>query len=275
MFRRQVKKSGQRGAVRMQQREQTTNNFGAKKILLLLSMLVALIIAVRYSTLEFQQTVLPLQEISIDGDFQHMPLAQLQQTIKQNLQGGYFTVDLRRIRQAVLQLPWVEDVSVRRKWPSGLHVEVEEKTAIAYWGESALLSDRGEVFAPEKITRDMALPTLVGPEGLHTTVWQFMTELYDEFVLMGLQIDRLVLDQRRAWQLHLSNGVLVRLGRNETRSRLARFKKVFALHNAPDMKLTSTIDMRYPNGFAILMNKKEDKQKDNMDANNNTHVSEV
>jgi cell division protein FtsQ len=66
-------------------------------------------------------------------------------------------------------------------------------------------------------------------------------------------IKRLVLDERRSWEMQLSNNVIVKLGRENTENRLARFIKVFNLENTLDMKNIESMDLRYPNGFAVRM----------------------
>jgi cell division protein FtsQ len=40
------------------------------------------------------------------------------------------SVDLDRARQGVLALPWVQNVSVSRSWPSSIHVKITERTPV-------------------------------------------------------------------------------------------------------------------------------------------------
>ncbi len=226
----------------------------------------------------WRQTVVPIEQVDIQGELRHLSDEQLRQTIRSSLVGGYFTIDLNAVRNALLQLPWVEDASVRRKWPSGLQIRVQEKTAVAYWNDDALLSAEGEVFRPNQVPRDMALPKMAGPDGLHENVWRFMQQLQQQFAALGLQVDKLVLDKRRAWQIYLANdaqhaGALIRLGRNDTQQRLHRFVEVFAMSNAPSLQQASVVDMRYPNGFAMMMNEAE--ASNNREGDTKTHESEV
>jgi len=226
----------------------------------------------------WQQTVVPVAQVDIAGELRYLSEEQLRRSIRASLVGGYFSIDLNAVRQALLQLPWVEEVSVRRKWPSGLSIRVQEKTAVAYWNEHALLSARGEVFRPQVIAPDMGLPALAGPDGMQQTVWQFMQQLQTAFAGLGLPVARLVLDRRRAWQIHLaagerSDGVLIRLGRKQTQQRLQRFIDVFAMPNAPSLQQVASVDMRYPNGFAMMNSKPESSR--NREDNSNARESEV
>ena len=69
------------------------------------------------------------------------------------------TVDLERTRQAFEKLPWVRKVSVRRKFPWSLEVEVEEQVALASWNGKELVNTHGEVFDGND---DQPLPAFIG-----------------------------------------------------------------------------------------------------------------
>ena len=95
------------------------------------------------------------------------------------------------------------------------------------------------------------IPAITGPEGLHQKVWDFLVALDTKLSGLGLDVNRLVLDERRSWSMLLSNGVELQLGRNETERRIQRFVKVFSMQNAPNIDDIKYIDLRYPNGFAM------------------------
>jgi cell division protein FtsQ len=66
----------------------------------------------------------------------------------------------------------------------------------------------------------------------------------------------------------LSNGVELRLGRNDTERRIQRFVKVFSMRNAPNIDDVEYIDLRYPNGFAM-------KNKTSQGENNNAGLDNI
>lgn len=198
---------------------------------------------------------LPVENVRIEGNFEHLPLTALRQQVMSVLSGGYFTVDIDAIRNTLLDLPWVEDVSVRRQWPSGLHIRVIEKQAVAFWGKHSLLSDRGEIFTPAEVGRDQSLPQLAGPDDFHQKVWAFFKDINREVEPMGVVVKRLELDERRAWNLSISNdsvlkSVEIRLGRANVAARLSRFVRIFS-NNAEKLGDVGMIDLRYPNGFSM------------------------
>jgi cell division protein FtsQ len=200
--------------------------------------------------------IVPIENVEIEGAYENVSLNDLRETVVGVLEGGYFTVDLEVVRSALLELPWVEDASVRRQWPAGLYIKVIEKQAIAYWGDDAILSNRGEIFSPLVIDKNKGLPGLHGPEGLHKKVWGFFMEEFERFNKIGLEINRLALDDRRAWTLVVARmgttqGVVVKLGREDTAHRLDRFVRVFSDNTMWNFNDIAVIDMRYPNGFAM------------------------
>ena len=206
---------------------------------------------------------LPIEHIEIEGKFENLLQTKIKQAVLDSIDGGYFTVDIDAIRIALLDLPWVEDVSIRRRWPAGLSISVTEKKAIAYWGNNQLLSDAGILFKPDHISHEWPLPRIEGPDGTHKSVWYFFKESNKKLEDLSISIDRLMLDKRRAWQMRLSNDIVVKLGRENTDNRLQRLIKVYAIAVAPRMKDgkkdIEAIDLRYPNGFAMrIKNTKSD-----------------
>ena len=214
-------------------------------------------------------TYLPIENITIEGAFKNLKQSDMQNTVKSTLQGGFFTMDIAAIQHALLQLPWVDAVSIRRQWPASLSISVREKQAIAYWGEHQLLSDKGELFTPDSTLFESTIPYLDGPDNLHKTVWLFFKDTNKKIKEFDFMVTRLVLDKRRSWEMQLSNNVVVKLGRENTESRLQRFVKVFNLNNTPKMKNIESIDLRYPNGFAMRM------KTTKPDAHQSTLVKEV
>ena len=206
--------------------------------------------------------ILPVEQIDVAGDLRFIDRGEVQKIIAANIDGGYFTVDLGRIREQLQKLPWVKDVAVRRQWPAGLQVNIEEQKPLAYWNDNAYINQDGDVFQPAKVDHALALPQLNGPAGQQDKVWQFMNRLYREMALLDFDVIRLDLDQRRAWQMQIveageekAKPVTIRLGRFDTEKRLQRFIRVLPalMRNRKNGEAIATIDMRYPNGFAVKM----------------------
>jgi cell division protein FtsQ len=72
---------------------------------------------------------------------------------------------------------------------------------------------------------------------------------------LGVEPAQVALSARYAWQVRLSNGVVLELGRDDSRSpveeRLARFVAAYPRIAASLNRPLDYVDLRYPNGFAI------------------------
>ncbi len=218
-------------------------------------------------------TVLPVSDVQVSGELNFVDKNEITALVKENITGGYFTVDLAGIRTLLLQKPWVKNVSLRRKWPASLNVFIEEQVPVAYWNKNAFLSEKGDVFKPADIDKRLNLPELNGPQGQQHHVWQFMNVLYKETALLNYEVVHLILDERRAWQLIIveqnekeNNRINVRLGRFDKEKRLQRFVRILPAlsteHGRASIDGFATnkikvIDMRYPNGFAVKMDSKQ------------------
>ncbi len=223
-------------------------------------------------------TVLPVNQVQVFGELNFLDKKIIETIVSDNIDGGYFTVDLNKIREALIYQPWIKNVSLRRQWPTKLDVVIEEQVPVAYWNHDGYINKNGEVFKPEKIDESLNLLKLNGPDGRQETVWKFMNELYREIASLDFDVVRLDLDDRRSWQLVIAesnadatspqkmpksktSSIEVKLGRFDTEKRLKRFVRILPsltieqINDSDDStgKKVKVIDMRYPNGFAVQM----------------------
>ena len=168
-------------------------------------------------------------------------------------------MNLDAVRAAIEKLPWVRRAAVRRRWPDGLALEIEEHVAVARWqqaegAESRLVNREGEVFAA---AGNAELPLFIGPEGTAPEVLARYRELAPLLAPIGRRPASLALSPRLAWRLRLDDGVLLELGRDQARSRVSeRLERFAAAHRQATERLKAradVIDLRYPNGFALRL----------------------
>lgn len=241
-----------------------------KKLPILLAVVVVCYTVVLLKTIEFP-TLLPVTDIQVKGQLNYLDKKEIRSMVQGAINGGFFTMDLKNVRELLMEKPWVDNVSLRKMWPARLDVIVEEKTPIAYWNGDAYLSEKGNVFKPTSIDNNLNLPGLKGPEGQHDNVWKFMNVLYKETARLNYEVVRLALDERRAWRLTIAekdnekNQIDIKLGRYETDKRLQRFVRILPTLITQDGFVENkvrAIDMRYPNGFAVRVFEDELDVKD-------------
>lgn len=193
----------------------------------------------------------PLSVVEVRGEFRFLENEQLQAAIAPHATGGFFTVDVDRVRAAAEELPWVHKVAVRRIWPATLRLNIEEQQPIAHWGEQGYLNSFGEPFLPDETVMPLELPWLAGPDGHEIKVLEYYLKVAQALGPLGMQVARLELDGRRAWHLQLHDGVQLELGRADTWQRLQRFVRAYPEVFLGRKEQLQQVDLRYSNGFSV------------------------
>jgi cell division protein FtsQ len=190
----------------------------------------------------------PLQNVSLSVAPQRVDAAGVLQVIHNEVQGNFFTVDIERLRQSLEKLPWVRSAGIRREFPHHLEVQLEEYQPLARWNNNALVDSQGEVFVAQS---DLVMPDFAGQDGTAAEVAQRYEQFSQQLSGLDLQVTRLVLSPRHAWQLRLSNGMVLELGREDVQQRLTRFVEAYPYSLAAIQSRVKYVDLRYSNGFAV------------------------
>ena len=212
-----------------------------------------------------------LRSIQLSEVPRHVDPAQVEAVARNELLGNFFTVDLEHMRQVFEKLPWVRKVSVRRHFPWTLQVEIEEHIALARWNGTEWVNTHGEIFsaASEKMrvasaqfgdgdqqARAQSLPQFFGQPDSAAEITQGYRAMSEQMSVLKQQITEVHLSPRRAWQLRLDNGLWIKLGREQSQQRLARFVVVYPWYEdggqkTEDRSGVQYVDLRYRNGFSV------------------------
>lgn len=193
----------------------------------------------------------PVRTVAAEGAFQRVSPLDVERVVREHLTGGFVTAKLAGLQAAIEQLPWVDHARVQRRWPNGLVVQVTEQAPAARWGATGLLNTRGELFLKDARHVPPELPSLSGPDGTEAQVAALYFQIQPRLLESGLRVTSVRLDTRGSWELDLSNGVTVRLGRRLVQERLERFMHVGAPVVAGRPNDIAYVDMRYSNGFSV------------------------
>jgi cell division protein FtsQ len=194
----------------------------------------------------------PLTRIELTHPLGNTTRHEIEAAARARIAGNFFAIDPAEVRAALEALPWVRGASVRRVWPDGLEVTLQEHVAFARWGEHGLVNTFGERFHG---ATDAALPVFLGPAGSEAEMLLRYARFAAAVAPLAASVERLVLTPRRAWQLRLDSGLHVMLGRDAERAeaRLARFAEVYAATLGAGARKHEYVDLRYPNGFALRL----------------------
>ena len=138
---------------------------------------------------------LPLRVIEVRGALTRLQPEAIQEVVIDAIDGGFFTCDMHKLRLAVVAMPWVADVSIRRLWPDRLRMFVSEQVPLARWGEDALVSIDASVFRPATLEDFSGLVKLSGPQGSQQRVVAFFQAVVSAAQARNLLVREVELDE--------------------------------------------------------------------------------
>jgi cell division protein FtsQ len=224
---------------------------------LIIPMLLALLCAAsivggRYAWRYMEEpTSFPISHVIVQGQFARVSQKTLQSAVESQLTGGFFSLNLPAVKQAILHYPWVQSVSFRRIWPNTLRIKVNEQQPLARFDTNGVLTTTGRVIFPEATTIPQSLPLLEGPLDQAVELGHFYASANMLAQALGLTVVMLRVDAEHSWYLQLSNEMLVKLGRQDALSRFKQFVAVYPNIAKTSQKTIVSVDLRYPDGLAV------------------------
>ena len=194
----------------------------------------------------------PLRQVRIEGELRNLTEGDLQPVAREFLGQNFFIANLDALYAALAANPWVEEVTVRRWWPDTVEIALRERVAFGYWGaEGEMVDVDGRRFHPVVVRQPGPWPRLAGPDGHEKTLIRAYREARALLDPVGLELVKLVQDERRAWWLTFDNGLEVYVGRERFEERLRRLARVYPRVLAVQIDRIAVVDLRYVNGFAV------------------------
>ncbi len=109
-----------------------------------------------------------LTELTVSGN-RLTSEQEILELVRQTKGKSLLNLDMERIKTRVEEHPWVEQVRVIRRWPSGVEIRIREQQALALvnmspGGEARLcyVNRDGSLFAPPVSSMDLDYPVLTG-----------------------------------------------------------------------------------------------------------------
>jgi cell division protein FtsQ len=225
-----------------------------------------------------QRPVFALKQVQVEPvagqTLKHINKSVVKRQVLETVQGNFFSVRLEDVKRGFESMPWVRHANVRRVWPNGLIVSIEEQRPFGTWGgpdSHALLNNHGEIFAGRvsEVSDDMRLVDFHGPDDAGKEVMSLYEKANNWFKPWGVEVISLALTERYAWHIKLSNGMKVEFGRDEessdktlTEERVARLFKYWPQVQEKWPNRIDAVDLRYANGFAVHLASASMKKND-------------
>ncbi|WP_337266981.1 cell division protein FtsQ/DivIB [Oryzifoliimicrobium ureilyticus] len=136
-------------------------------------------------------------------------------------------LDVDAARQKIAALPWVESVEVRKVYPKTIEVKLKERQAYAIWQhgqELSLIERNGAVIAPLRDNKFSTLPLVVGRDAEKAA--ESIERDFANWPDIRGRVKAFVWVSGRRWDLHMDNGIVVKLPEEDVDQALARLAKL-------------------------------------------------
>jgi cell division protein FtsQ len=192
----------------------------------------------------------PIKSVVVEGDFNFITKQRATELIGNEIDGDFLQLDLMQLKNALLSDPWVENVTLNRRWPDTLVVKIAEQKPIARWGDG-FLNQRGEIVRVDGAEKLAGLPWLQGNEADAPEILQQYQDLSQLLRSRGLDVIALKCDNKKSWRLTIKNHVEIALGRDQVMEKMRRFVTVYDTHLRNVWMDVKAIDLRYSNGVSV------------------------
>ena len=210
-----------------------------------------------------QHPIFNIQSITVQGEVSRNNAVTLRANVVPQLNGNFFTIDLKRTRDAFEAVPWVRGAVVHRDFPNQLKAVLLEHEPMALWGDegsSKMVNQQSQVFEAnvEEVDVD-ALPRLKGPDDQSALVVRMFRDLVPIFGAVDMRIEQLELTPRGSWRVLTDGGAQLELGRGTEAEVVAQLKIFFRTLSQITARYGRTpsalagADLRHKDGYAVRL----------------------
>lgn len=193
-----------------------------------------------------------VEDVRVSGN-QHTSEIDILQLLGLDGSTSLLGLDIAAARTALSELPWVESAEVRKVYPSTVEVVLRERQAYAIWqhgSDLSLIERSGSVIAPLRDNKFASLPLFVGRDA--ETAAASIDEEFSKWPAIASRVKAFVRVGGRRWDVHLDNGVVVRLPEENVAGALALLNR-FDEEQQVLSRDIAMVDMRLPDRVAVRL----------------------
>lgn len=193
-----------------------------------------------------------VEDVRVSGN-QHTSEIDILQLLGLDGSTSLLGLDIAAARQALSQLPWVESAEVRKVYPSTVEVVLRERQAFGIWqhgSDLSLIERSGSVIAPLRDNKFASLPLFVGRDA--ETAAAAIDEEFSNWPAIASRVKAFVRVGGRRWDVHLDNGVIVRLPEGNVAGALALLNR-FDQEQQVLSRDIALVDLRLPDRVAVRL----------------------
>ncbi len=193
-----------------------------------------------------------IEDVRVSGN-QHTSEIDILQLLGLDGASSILELDIASARKALSDLPWVESVEVRKIYPGTVEVMLKERQAYAIWqhgSDLSIIERSGSVIAPLRDNKFASLPLFVGRDA--ETAAAAVEEEFSKWPAIASRVKAFVRVAGRRWDVHLDNGVIVKLPEDHIADALALLTR-FDQEQKVLSRDIAAIDMRLPDRVTVRL----------------------
>lgn len=193
-----------------------------------------------------------IEDVRVSGN-QHTSEIDILQLLGLDGASSLLELDIAGARKALSELPWVESVEVRKIYPGTVEVMLKERQAYAIWqhgSDLSLIERSGSVIAPLRDNKFASLPLFVGRDA--ETAAAAIEDEFSKWPGIASRVKAFVRVAGRRWDVHLDNGVIVKLPEDHIAEALALLTR-FDEEQQVLSRDIAAIDMRLPDRVTVRL----------------------
>lgn len=193
-----------------------------------------------------------IEDVKVAGNRQTSEIDILQ-TLGLDGTTSLLALDIDTARRSLANLPWVEKAEVRKIYPATVEVMLEERKAYGIWqhgNELSLIEKNGSVIGPLRDNKFSGLPLFVGRDA--ETAAASVEDEFSRWPDIAFRIKAFVRIAGRRWDVHLDNGIIVKLPETNLAGALDRLEKFNAQNQILERDIAA-IDLRLDDRVAVRL----------------------
>jgi len=194
----------------------------------------------------------PIEVVTLKDKLQYVAPDLIKAAVTEEVRRGFFGLRIAEVRDKLLQVPWVAEAQVQRKWPHTLQLKITERQPLAIWDGRGVIDTEGNLFFPPELGNVHDVAEFSGDKAHVDAMVDTYLLILAKIKPIGLAVKRLSIMPDHGWHAMLDNGVYIILGQAELEERLTRFVLAY---NDPKAGIRNAraqvVDLRYTNGIAV------------------------
>jgi len=193
-----------------------------------------------------------VEDVRVSGN-QHTSEIDILQLLGLDGSTSLLGLDIVEARKALSELPWVESAEVRKVYPSTVEVMLRERQAYAIWQHGtdlSLIERSGSVIAPLRDNKFASLPLFVGRDA--ETAAASIDAEFAKWPSIASRVKAFVRVAGRRWDVHMDNGIVVRLPEENVAAALAQLNRLDEEQRILTRDI-ALVDLRLPDRVTVRL----------------------